>query len=1243
MGLIDLDLGIRRRGSILNSGRRRRAEIDGGLADQLGEELLNRRQASSTSGLDYLLDSIDKFTGARALRGIVTGKPREALSILPGSDVLGITRPEQQTSTEELSGKLGLPTEGFGGLLSNIGVGIAFDPTTYLTFGGKAALTAGGKLAKAAGALDDVGDAAKAANQSKRAFLRGSTISDLAAADPKAARRMKRIAKKQGLDWDEMLASKESLAGAMNVGLPFTAGRVLGKEKTASGLVGAADKAFGMGEEFIGSQASRMGKKALKMLPESAVEIGAKAGRELKSGFNTAYGNVSSAFAQPRMPGLVKAKKVLDLATRRSGRQLTEEMRSIASEAGVGPGQEMEDWLSLVVEGQNPASVKQFAHLDPELGEDALAFMETTRRGWNDMNSALYKTGFSETRDATEKGLDRETLVPYSPRSTNAGKQPPSLGAAIAGIARTSRPADISRKDWTKGGYELEGGGRGRYALNKLTQDTTVWDASRSAYGKIRDGQAMLKSYADEGMQAAGQQLIKEGREQVKAVRTMIGEKYVGLTPQRVEELTTERGALGKQIDDLKAAIKEAQGMPEVPPTLDMDVAALEMAQTAADWIDHKLGLPAMAAKKLGRDLPVQYRGKPLYDDALADIMRHEMTSGRKLLTGKWVMEAITDAAVPINPDASTMGSDKFVSVYQALNDARFSTGGQVNSHAIDNLAEKLSTKLGLPPEAAKEMILNKKFAIDKQVAKDMSKVMSVFGGDKEDGGWLGLYDEVTRAFKMGVTQYWPAFHVRNRFTAAAMNWMFDAGDETQKGYAKYTRPFQDAARFRAGEVIKGLGGKGWFKQMDDEQATRALGNIAWDNGLTEGAGEGSELLRSHEVMNNGIFGGPGRSQQTIKGALAPLAQPPKTKGLMNQVGEMAGRANTAALGVGNSVEMDNRMAALIGLLKSGWDPQAAAARVKELHIDYGDLTGFERGTMRRMIPFYTYTRKMLPMMMEELIKNPGGKAAQLAKAGRNMRGDSFLPEHIAGGMAIPWGDEDEEGNQRFLTGLDMPFELINEVFRPGHSGLQTFEQTAQKLLGMANPLVKAPAELVAGKQFFSGRDLQTLDGNDSRLTQNLVNLPFNLGNLFGGDFEQPMPVPNKSNILIEQLIAASPASRAVSTAKTLTDPRKWEDPLFGGLPIPTALIANLGTGARFSDVNIPQQQDLMAREMLSEQLMGLPGVGTFEKAFIKPEAVKGLSDEDMETYLLYNFLEKEAQRKGRARKKKKQAEQTSR
>ena len=55
------------------------------------------------SGLSMIGHALDKYSGARALRGVLGDKPEEALSIIPFSDMMGLTKPENAVSGADLN------------------------------------------------------------------------------------------------------------------------------------------------------------------------------------------------------------------------------------------------------------------------------------------------------------------------------------------------------------------------------------------------------------------------------------------------------------------------------------------------------------------------------------------------------------------------------------------------------------------------------------------------------------------------------------------------------------------------------------------------------------------------------------------------------------------------------------------------------------------------------------------------------------------------------------------------------------------------------------------------------------------------------------------------------------------------------------------------------------------------------------------------------------------------------------
>src|SRR5690606_12752161 len=115
----------------------------------------------------------------------------------------------------------------------------------------------------------------------------------------------------------------------------------------------------------------------------------------------------------------------------------------------------------------------------------------------------------------------------------------------------------------------------------------------------------------------------------------------------------------------------------------------------------------------------------------------------------------------------------------------------------------------------------------------------------------------------------------------------------------------------------------------------------------------------------------------------------------------------------------------------------------------------------------------------------PAGALAQVVRGqGRIQRENEFTPESVAGTTAIPLGKDD--GNLRFLTGLGLGFEDPLSLLRPGAGPTDFAQNTFGELAGRLNPLIKMPMELAAGRQFFSGRDLDELDSGIGRIISNV-------------------------------------------------------------------------------------------------------------------------------------------------------------
>lgn len=201
---------------------------------------LQRLAGNVLPGVVWAGQALDKTLGARGLRGLLAGRPRELLSVLPFSDTTGLTDPHDVTHGQDLLRQYGLihgEDDDWQNVLAGIGTEIALNPATYLTFGGSA-LTDAGQLASKLGVLP-------------KTML--GRIQGLSSLTPEATAMAGRL----GIDVADVLNKpipnlpvgvtgyiKNPLGGIAGLGLPFQApSSVLGTGPGAEAFAGAAGKA----------------------------------------------------------------------------------------------------------------------------------------------------------------------------------------------------------------------------------------------------------------------------------------------------------------------------------------------------------------------------------------------------------------------------------------------------------------------------------------------------------------------------------------------------------------------------------------------------------------------------------------------------------------------------------------------------------------------------------------------------------------------------------------------------------------------------------------------------------------------------------------------------------------------------------------------------------------------------------------------------------------------------------------
>ena len=159
----------------------------------------------------------------------------------------------------------------------------------------------------------------------------------------------------------------------------------------------------------------------------------------------------------------------------------------------------------------------------------------------------------------------------------------------------------------------------------------------------------------------------------------------------------------------------------------------------------------------------------------------------------------------------------------------------------------------------------------------------------------------------------------------------------------------------------------------------------------------------------------------------------------------------------------------------------AAAARVIRFNHDFMDITNTERGLAKWVYPFYTWSRKNLPLQLETLLLKPG-KFNQIMRAtgtlmdqlGVDTEGHGnplsvMVPQWLRDTNPIKLADETAQRGQLFATGQWNP---MNEILQFG-GGRDNLVKT---FIGGLNPLGRVAYEQMTGTRLPTGQNIGSLD-----------------------------------------------------------------------------------------------------------------------------------------------------------------------
>ena len=148
---------------------------------------------------------------------------------------------------------------------------------------------------------------------------------------------------------------------------------------------------------------------------------------------------------------------------------------------------------------------------------------------------------------------------------------------------------------------------------------------------------------------------------------------------------------------------------------------------------------------------------------------------------------------------------------------------------------------------------------------------------------------------------------------------------------------------------------------------------------------------------------------------------------------------------------------------------------ISKVMFDPAMMTDVEKNVLKRIIPFYTYTKNNLVFQVDNLGRN-GSRYARTMKAIKSLQkgatGDNeeYMADYIKNSLYIPIPGLDENGNYTVLR-TTLPFGQLIEMT----------DNPIKELAEMSGPLFKSAYEYGTGIDTFTGREIESFPGEKSK------------------------------------------------------------------------------------------------------------------------------------------------------------------
>lgn len=219
------------------------------------------------------------------------------------------------------------------------------------------------------------------------------------------------------------------------------------------------------------------------------------------------------------------------------------------------------------------------------------------------------------------------------------------------------------------------------------------------------------------------------------------------------------------------------------------------------------------------------------------------------------------------------------------------------------------------------------------------------------------------------------------------------------------------------------------------------------------------------------------------------------TESLKQIAGKTVGTENPLLKGgfaVGSAIEDNARVALFLDRVKKGASYEDAGKAVQKYLFDYGSLSPFEQNIMKRAMPFYTWSRKNIPLQLEALVTTPEkinkiNIFKQNVEAGVEKPVAEDVPDYVKDQMPVYISNPITGKSTAIpLSGI-IPFadlNLLTNAFNTGNRPTSPFEKgkissAASTATGSLNPVIKEPVQLLLNYDFFRKKNIREFEGQE--------------------------------------------------------------------------------------------------------------------------------------------------------------------